>query len=89
MSSVHRLEAGHHYESDRVYTDAEKRQVNPEEMMRWLNNRAFGVPVRDPDVFIKPLVRANTVAFWKKAISFYMPNRLHGWQTGSNSGNPT
>jgi hypothetical protein len=59
MSSVHRLEAGHHYESDRVYTDAEKRQVNPEEMMRWLNNRAFGVPVRDPDVFIKPLLRSS------------------------------
>jgi hypothetical protein len=40
-------------------------------------------------VFIKPLVRANTVAFWMKAIFFYMPNRLHGWQTGSNDGNPT
>jgi hypothetical protein len=39
--------------------------------------------------FIKSLVRANTVAFWKKAISFYMPDRLHGWRTGSNDGNPT
>jgi hypothetical protein len=38
---------------------------------------------------IRPLVRANTVAFWKKAISFYMPDRLHGWRTGSNDGNPT
>ena len=63
MPSVHRLEAGHHYESDRVYADAEKRQVNPEELMRWLNNRAFGVPVCNPDVFIKPLVCAKTVAF--------------------------
>lgn len=38
---------------------------------------------------IKPMVRANTLAFWKKAVSFYMPNRLHGWRSGSNDGNPT
>ena len=38
---------------------------------------------------IKPLVRANTVAFWKKAISFHKPDWLHGWRTGSNDGNPT
>jgi hypothetical protein len=43
-----------------------------------------------PNTTIRPLVCANTLAFWKKAISFHMlPDRLHGWRTGSNDGNPT
>ncbi|KAI2508146.1 hypothetical protein MHU86_6319 [Fragilaria crotonensis] len=89
MSSVHRLGPGQQYEYNRVYTEAEKRQVTPEELLRWLNMRTFGVPDPAPDTMIQPLVRANTIAFWKKAISFHMPDRLHGWRTGSNDGNPT
>ena len=89
MSSIHRLGPGQQYESTRVYTDAEKRQVTPEELMRWLHIRTFGIEDPTPDTTRRPLVRANTIAFWKKAISFYMPDRLHGWRTGSNDGNPT
>jgi hypothetical protein len=89
MSSVDHLKPGNEYECDRVYTDAEKRRVTPRELILWLNIRTFGDPDPAPDLVIKPLVRANTVAFWKKAISFHMPNRLDGWQTGSNDGNPT
>ena len=89
MSSVHRRGPGQEYVYDRVYTDVEKRQVTPEELLRWLNVRTFGIPDPAPDTRIRPLVRANTIAFWKKAISFHMPDRLHGWRTGSNDGNPT
>jgi hypothetical protein len=90
MSSVHRLEAGNDYSIEREYTDDEKRQVTPEELVRWLNLQTFGVPNPGPDdESIQPLVCANTLAFWKKAISFYMPNRLHGWRSGSKDGNPT
>ena len=79
MSSVHRLGPGEHYDCRRVCTENEKRQVAPEELgMRKLNIRTFGVPDPGPQMAIRPLVRANTVAFWKKAISFYMPDRLHG-----------
>jgi hypothetical protein len=35
------------------------------------------------------LVRADTLAFWKKAVSLHMPDCLHGWRSGSNDGNPT
>jgi hypothetical protein len=86
MSSVHRLEAGNDYSIEREYTtDDEKRQVTPEELVRWLNLRTFGVPSNPgpDDELIRPLVRANTLAFWKKAISFYMPNQVHGWRSGS------
>jgi len=90
MSSVHRLEADQEYPYDRVYTDEEKREITPTELVRWLNLRTFGVLTDPgPNTLIRPLVRANTLAFWKKAISFHMPDRLHGWRTGSNDGNPT
>ena len=60
MSSVHLLGPGEHYDYGRVYTENEKRQVTPEELMRWLNIRTW------PQMAIRPLVHANTVAFWKK-----------------------
>ncbi|KAI2508158.1 hypothetical protein MHU86_6331 [Fragilaria crotonensis] len=55
MSSVHRLGPGQQYEYNRVYTEAEKRQVTPEELLRWLNMRTFGVPDPAPDTMIRPL----------------------------------
>jgi hypothetical protein len=63
----------------------------PEDLVRWLNLRTFGVPnPRPDDESIQPLLScANTLAFWNKAISFSMPNQLHGWRSGSNDGNPT
>ena len=69
MSSVDHLEPGNEYECDRVYTDAEKRRVTPGELICWLNIPTFGDPDPAPDLVIKPLVHANTVAFWKKALS--------------------
>ena len=90
MSSVHRLEVGQEYSFEREYTDDEKRQVTPAEMVRWLNVRTFGVPNPGSEESIRLLVvRAHTLALWKKAISFHMPDRLHGWRSGSNDGNPT
>jgi hypothetical protein len=90
MSSVHRLEDGQVYLYEREYTDAELREVTPAEMIRWMNLKTFGVPerARNADA-VRPMVRANTLAFWKKAISFSMPDRLHGWRSGTNDGNPT
>ena len=78
MSSVHWLDPGEQYDYRRVYTEQKNRQVRtPEQLMRWLNIRTFGV--------------LDTVAFWKKPISFYIlvPDHLHGWGTGPNDGNPT
>jgi hypothetical protein len=90
ISSVYRLEAGNVYSIECEYTDNEKRQVMPEELVRWLNLQTFGLPNPGPDdESIRPLVCANTLAFWKQAISFYMPDRLHVWRSGSKDGNPT
>ena len=53
-----------------------------------MNLKAFGV--EDPPMDANPtLARGNSLAFWKKAISFFMPNRLMVWVSGRNEGNPT
>jgi hypothetical protein len=55
-----------------------------------MNLKSFGVPKRATNSdTVRPMVRANTLAFWKKAISFSMPNRLHGWRSGTIDGCPT
>jgi hypothetical protein len=48
----------------------EKREITPTELVRWLNSQMFGV-LTDPETntTIRPLVCANTLAFWKKVIS--------------------
>ena len=52
--------------------------------------KTFGTTnLSELNVTICPLVRANSLDFWKKAISFRMPDCLHGWRTGTNDGNPT
>jgi hypothetical protein len=62
-----------------MYTAEELRQVTPEELMRWwLNTRTFGVADAGRDMAIKPKVRANTLAFWKKS-SFFLYAGLPAW----------
>jgi hypothetical protein len=53
-----------------------------------MNQKAFGVT--DPALDANPtLARANLLEYWKKALSFFMPNRLIVWVLGRNEGNPT
>ena len=62
--------------------------VSPQDIVRWMNVKAFGE--ENPPDSANPLyARSSSLEFWKKALSFYMPNRLIPWNTISNSGNPT
>ena len=49
--------------------------------------KLFGKP--NPDSTDKPTGQSSGVEFAKKAISYYMPNRLFPWNVQTNSGNPT
>ena len=62
-------------------------QLTPDDLMRWFNMQVFGVEVRADDA--KPIARSNSVEFWKKALSFFMANRLMAWNEISMVGNPT
>ena len=84
MSFVH----GVNYGRDRKYTKVELRALTPNDVVRWMNLKTFGIP--DPPIDSNPMfARSNTLAFWKKAISFFMPDRLVSWVSGCNEGNPT
>jgi hypothetical protein len=36
-----------------------------------------------------PQVCSNSILYWKKQISFFMPNRMQPWDHIRNAGNPT
>ena len=65
MSFVHGVDYGR----DRQYTKGELRALSPNDIMRWMNLKTFGIP--DPPMDSNPrFARSNTLAFWKKSISF-------------------
>ena len=55
--------------------------------MRWMNYMVY--EIKDPPEDASPGIRSSTVAFWKKALSFFMVNQLMVWSKVSNIGNPT
>ncbi len=84
LSFVH----GRAYGRTKMYTKGELRALTPHDVVRWMNVKAFGIP--DPPSDANPtLARSNSLAYWKKAISFFMPDRLVVWVSGRNEGNPT
>jgi hypothetical protein len=84
MSFVHQREYSREYE----YTVEEKSALTPSDVVRWMNVKTFGI--EDPPIDANPVhARSSSLEFWKKAISFYMPNRLVPWSTTNDEGNPT
>jgi hypothetical protein len=78
MSSDHRRIPGQQYEYGHVYTAEELREVTPEDLIRWLNMRTFGVAEAGRDMAIKePILRANTL-FLEKS-SFFLYARSPAW----------
>ena len=61
--------------------------ITPADLMRYFNKITFDD--EDPDDDTSPTVRSSLLEFYKKALSFYMPNRMMVWNEISNCGNPT
>ena len=62
-------------------------QLTPKDLMRWFNMQVFTTETPEDDA--KPVARSTSVEFWKKALSYFMTNRLMAWNEISNVGNPT
>ena len=57
------------YERTKTYTKGELRALTPDDVVRWMNVKAFGVP--DPPSEANPtFARSNLLAYWKKAYRF-------------------
>ena len=53
-----------------------------------MNIKTFGTP--NPTNDVNPTeCRSSSLEYWKKAISFFMPNRLIVWVSDRKEGNPT
>jgi hypothetical protein len=59
------------------------------QVMTWFNLKVWGNSDPAPDHAYVPQVRSNSILYWKKQISFFMPNKMQPWDHIGNSGNPT
>ena len=79
---------GNVYEDGHVFQDEELAPIRPEELLRWMELKAYGIENPGPNDHPTEC-RLNTIASYKKSISYYLPNRLHAWNAISGVGNPT
>ena len=79
---------GTSHPKDYDFTTEELLELKPEHIYAFMANQVYGKP--NPSDDDKPLNgRSSTLEYMKKAISFFMPNKLAGWNVETRSGNPT
>ena len=79
---------GQNYYKDHEFTQQELAGITPMELTRWMCLKVYGKEEPHPDD--NPIEgHSNSILYWKKAISFFMPNCQTGWDVLTNSGNPT
>ena len=74
------------------FTFEELNSIKPKDLYKWMANKCFGK--EDPGPEDLPLyARSSSLCYYKKAISYFMPNKGAPWTvTGNNDeghGNPT
>lgn len=73
---------------DTTFTDTELLQITPADIVRFLCFKAYGKI--EPDENDKPTqARSNTLLYYKKAISMFMPRQKINWDPVEKRGNPT
>jgi hypothetical protein len=72
-----------------TFSNDELFQLTPEHVYAFCANKVYGTPTPTAGIDKPTLGRATTIEFAKKAISFFMPNRLMPWNEQTRSGNPT
>ena len=76
------------YSIHTMFSSEELSSIAPQEIVAWMKLTAFGhSDAGDDDV--PTCRRSSTLAFHKKALSYFMPNKHLGWNTVSLLGNPT
>ena len=85
MEHVHRKK----FRKEHKFSQAELKAVNPKKIMEFVKLRVYDDADADPDVVPPVRYRSNTIKSWKKAWSWFMPNKLTNWDEVSKRGNPT
>jgi len=77
------------YPDDREFTPEELQALTPDDIYRYFKLRAYGNADADEDEENPTEARSSAVLFWKKALSYFMPNNAMPWNEIENVGNPT
>ena len=77
-----------HYDMETDFTQEQRAAIRPTDVERWMCLKVYGVPNPGPDDN-PTLGRSSSLAYYKKALSYYMVNRLTAWNEISQVGNPT
>ena len=79
---------GRNYAKNTQFTDAQLLEIRPNQLVRFMCLLAYGVEV--PGDNDRPTNRrASGLAFAKKALSYFMPNKNMQWNVETQAGNPT
>jgi hypothetical protein len=79
---------GHKYHKDTVFSPDRLSAITADDIIKWMNLKAFGSINPSPDA--NPTgCHSSTILFWKKSISFFIPNKHHPWDSLLCRGNPT
>jgi hypothetical protein len=76
------------YGNDVQFTQEELAAIKPVELVRYFCTKVYGTPDPGPDDN-PTLGRHTSIEMAKKAISYYMPNKLTKWNCMAQNGNPT
>ena len=82
------LKDGVLYGKDHVFEKEHLLSLTPKDICAYFNLKAFGTSHPSDDCTSK-LGRSSSLMFYKKAISYFMPHKLMGWNIQSMTGNPT
>lgn len=78
------------YDNGHHFTNAELGTIVPVEIVRWMCVKVYGMP--DPGAHDNPTEgRSSSLEYFKKALSYFMPNKLMTWNELAYPpvGNPT
>ena len=74
-------------DADAVFAQEQLAAVKAIDVVECFNCKAHGTPT--PSAADRPIhARSNTLCCWKKALSFFFPNRNHQWNELTETGNP-
>ena len=79
---------GIEYSKSYEFSPEELGEVTPEDVYKWMAMKVYGHP--DPNNDDNPTHGwSSSLEYYKKALSYFMPNRLSTWNAIMHSGNPT
>jgi hypothetical protein len=78
------------YDKNHHFSNEELLNIAPDEVLAWMRNRTLGDIVQsEVKQGTEFKLRSGSLAVMKKALSWYMVDKITGWSARTSSGNPT